>query len=92
MTKRELAMELAERNNLDKKAAVNFVNSFVDIITETLSKGETVQITGFGSFGVKDRPERVGHNPREKGATIVIPARKSPYFKAGKSLKDSVNQ
>lgn len=92
MTKRELAAALAERNNLSKKDAVDIVNSFVDIITEALQNGDTVQLTGFGTFGVKDRPERVGHNPREKGSKIVIPARKSPFFKAGKSLKDSVNK
>lgn len=92
MTKRELANALAEKNNLTQKDAANIVNSVVDIITESLANGDTIQLTGFGSFGVKERAERQGHNPRERDSTITIPARKSPYFKAGKALKDSVNK
>ncbi len=92
MTKRELAQELAKRNNLRQKDAEAAVKSVINIISDSLAKGEKIQFTGFGTFAVRERSERIGHNPREKGATIVIPARKIPYFKTGKTLKDSVNK
>ena len=55
-------------------------------------KGDKVQIVGFGSFEVKDRPERIARNPQKPEEEITIPASKAPVFKAGKSLKDAVNQ
>ena len=64
----------------------------MDVITESLVNGEKVQIVGFGSFEVKDRPERVARNPQAPDQEITIPASKAPVFKAGKSLKEAVNK
>ena len=87
MNKTELVAALAEKTQLPKKNAELALNAVVEVITESLSKGDKVQIVGFGSFEVKDRPERIARNPQ-----ITIPASKAPVFKAGKSLKDAVNQ
>ena len=65
--------------------------SVVAVVTKALKKGESVQITGFGTFEVVERAAREGINPRTK-ETIQIPASKAPVFKAGKSLKDAVNK
>ena len=92
MTKKELSKVFAERNGLTQEAGLNYVNSFLDIISDTLEAGDDVRLIGFGTFGVRHRAERVGPNPRKKGETILIPARKSPFFKAGKSLRDQVNK
>ena len=61
----------------------------ISVITETLAKGERVQLVGFGTFEVRDRAERKGRNPQTR-EEIIIPASKAPVFKAGKALKDSV--
>ena len=63
----------------------------IDVITESLRRGEKVQLVGFGSFEVKTRAERMGRNPQTK-EPIPIPASKAPVFKAGKALKDAVSQ
>ena len=90
MNKTELTAALAANAGLSKKDAEKVLNSFVDVVTETLAKGEKIQIVGFGSFEVKTRPARVARNPRT-GEEIKIEASKAPVFKAGKALKDSVN-
>ena len=91
MNKTELTAALAANAGLSKKDAEKVLNSFVDVVTETLAKGEKIQIVGFGSFEVKTRPARVARNPRT-GEEIKIEASKAPVFKAGKALKDSVNE
>lgn len=91
MNKTELTAALAANAGISKKDAEKALNAFVDVVTETLSKGEKVQIVGFGSFEVKDRPARVARNPRT-GEEIEIAASKAPAFKAGKALKDTVNK
>ena len=92
MNKTELVAALAEKTQLPKKNAELALNAVVEVITESLSKGDKVQIVGFGSFEVKDRPERIARNPQKTEDEITIPASKAPVFKAGKSLKDAVNQ
>ena len=82
MNKTELIAAVAEKAELSKKDAEA-------AITEALSQDEKVQLVGFGSFEVKARAERVGRNPKTK-ETIKIPASKTPVFKAGKALKDSI--
>ena len=62
-----------------------------EVIAEALAAGEKVQVVGFGSFEVRNRPARVARNPRT-GEQIEIAASKAPVFKAGKALKDSVNK
>ena len=92
MNKTELIAALTEKTGFTKKDAEKALNSFVEVVTESLTKGEKVQIVGFGSFEVKDRPERIARNPQAPEQEITIPASKAPVFKAGKSLKDSVNK
>ena len=89
MNKTELVAAVAEKTGLTKKDAERVVTTTIETITETLVKGEKVQISGFGNFEVKAREARVGRNPRTK-ETIQIPATRLPAFKASKTLKDSV--
>ena len=89
MNKTELIAAVAESAGLSKKDTERVVNAALDSITAALCKGEKVQISGFGTFEVKDREARVGRNPHTKEA-IEIPATKVPGFKASKALKDIV--
>lgn len=89
MNKTELVQAVAERTQLTKKDAGNAVNATLNLIQETLSNGETVQLIGFGSFEVRERAARKGRNP-QTGEEIDIAATKTPAFKAGKQLKDAV--
>ena len=89
MNKTELIAAVAEKTGLTKKDAERVVSATFETVTETLQKGEKVQVFGFGNFEVKTREARVGRNPRTK-ETIEIPASKQPVFKASKALKDAV--
>ena len=89
MNKTELIAAVAQKAGLTKKDAERVVCATFDTITESLMKGEKVQLSGFGIFEVKEREARVGRNPRTK-ESIQIPATKTPAFKASKTLKDSV--
>jgi len=89
MNKTELIAAVAESAGMTKKDTERVVNAAIDSITAALCKGEKVQISGFGTFEVKDREARVGRNPHTKEA-IEIPATKVPGFKASKTLKDTV--
>ena len=90
MNKSEMVAALAEKAALSKKDAEKVLGAFVDVINESLVKGDKVQLIGFGTFDVKDRPARKARNPRT-GEEIKIAASKAPVFKAGKALKDKVN-
>ena len=90
MNKTELVAVVAEKTGMTKKDAERVVNATVDTIIQNLSKGEKVQISGFGNFEVKAREARVGRNPRTKEA-IEIPATRLPVFKASKVLKDTIS-
>ena len=89
MNKTELIAAVAAKTGLTKKDAEKVVNATIDTITESLVKGDKVNVSGFGIFEVKAREARVGRNPRTK-ETIQIPATKLPAFKAAKALKDAV--
>ncbi len=89
MNKTELCAAIAAKTGLAKKDAEKFTGAFVEAVVEALQKGDKVQIVGFGSFEVKERPARKARNPRT-GEEIEIAATKAPVFKAGKALKDSV--
>ena len=91
MNKAELVAAVAAKTGETKKSAEEAVNAFVDVITESLTKGDKVQLVGFGSFEVRKRAARKGRNPQTK-EEIKIPASKAPVFKAGKALKDLVNK
>ena len=89
MNKAELITAIADNAGLSKKDTEKALNGFTEVITETLKKGEKIQLVGFGSFEVRERAKKEGINPQTK-AKIIIPASKHPVFKAGKALKDSV--
>ena len=89
MNKNELVSAVADAADLPKKDADAAITALVDVITEALKEGEKVQLVGFGTFELRKRSARTGHNPRtqepmEIGETVV------PVFKAGKILKDAV--
>lgn len=90
MNKSELSAAIVAKTGMTKKDAEKAIGAVVDVITETLKAGEKVQIVGFGTFEVKERPARTARNPRT-GEEIQIGASKAPVFKAGKALKDTVN-
>lgn len=89
MNKTELINAVAERAGVTKKDAESVISATIDTITAALAAGDKVQLTGFGSFEVKERAARVGRNPRTGEAT-EIPAARVPSFKAGAVLKNSV--
>ncbi|MDR2167800.1 MAG: HU family DNA-binding protein [Clostridiales bacterium] len=91
MNKSELVSALAEKASITKKDSEKFLASFVEVVTEELSKGGKVQLVGFGTFDVADRKAREGRNP-QTGKPMTIPASKAPRFKVGKALKDAVNK
>ncbi len=91
MNKTELVASVAEATSLSKKDAENAVSAVIASITKSLTEGEKVQIAGFGTFEVRERSERIGRDPRTS-EEIIIPASKTPAFKAGKALKESVNK
>lgn len=91
MNKAELVAAIAEKAELSKKDSEKAIKAFIDVVTEELVKGEKVQMVGFGTFEVAERPARVGRNPQTK-EEIKIAASKAPRFKPGKPLKDVVNK
>ena len=90
MTKQELVDYIADKADLSKKDAAAALSSFVEGVKSSLKKGDSTTLVGFGTFSVSKRAARQGRNP-QTGATINIPARKVPVFKAGKALKEAVN-
>mgnify|MGYP002513841155 CR=1 FL=1 len=89
MNKSDLIAAAAQQSGIAKKDAERCINAAIDTITAALVRGEKVQLSGFGSFEVKDREARVGRNPHTK-ESIEIPATKVPVFKASKALRDTV--
>ena len=90
MNKTELIDAIAASADLPKAAAGRALDAVVDTITESLKNNDSVVLVGFGTFGVKDSAARAGRNP-QTGAEIQIAAARVPGFKAGKALKDAVN-
>ena len=90
MNKTELVAAIAEKAELSKKDAEKALAAFTDIVADTLKNGDKIQLVGFGTFEVSERPAREGRNPRT-GETMTIAATKTPKFKVGKALKDMVN-
>ena len=89
MNKAELIQEVATKAGVKVKEAEALLDAMVGTVEKTLSKGQKVAITGFGTFSVSHRKARKGRNP-QTGKELKIPASKSPRFTAGKSLKDSL--
>jgi integration host factor subunit beta len=90
MTKAELVEKVSERIDLTKKETDRIVNLVFGSIVDALSTGEKVELRGFGSFRVRNRESRDGRNPKT-GTTVHIPAKKVPFFKAGKELREIVD-
>jgi DNA-binding protein HU-beta len=91
VNKSELVASVAEVAELTKKDAEKAVNAVFASVQKALVEDDKVQIIGFGTFEVRTRAARKGRNP-QTGETIEIPASKNPVFKAGKALKEAVNQ
>jgi integration host factor subunit beta len=90
MTKSELIDFIASRSELTKSRAELVVNCVFDAMTEALERGEGIEIRGFGSFTVRPYKSYSGRNPRT-GEPVKVPAKKLPFFKVGKELRDLVN-
>ena len=90
MNKTELIAAVAEKAEISKKDAEKAVKAFTDVVSEELVNGGKIQLVGFGTFEVSERPAREGRNPRT-GETMTISSTKTPKLKVGKALKDMVN-
>lgn len=92
MTKSELIAQLSVRfPQLVLKDAEIAVRTILDAMSQTLCEGERIEIRGFGSFSLNHRPPRLGRNPKT-GETVPVPAKRVPHFKAGKELRDRVDE
>lgn len=91
MTKSELIQRLSENNpHLYQRDVERIVATIFDEIAEALADGKRVELRGFGAFSVKDREAREGRNPRT-GATVHVDAKRIPFFKTGKQLRERLN-
>ena len=90
MKKSDLIKSLAQRQNISRKDAQSIVNTILETLIATMAKGEDIQLRGFGSFQVREYASYVGQNPKT-GKKSVVPAKKLPYFKVGKDLRERVN-
>ena len=91
MTKAELVEEVARVSELTKKHSEVIVNTVFDSIIDALRKDEKIELRGFGSFRIRQRRSRQGRNPKT-GDKVDVPAKRIPYFKPGKELKDLINK
>ena len=91
MTKEELVEKVSDKIHLTKKQTELVVNTVFQSITDSLSDGKKVELRGFGSFRIRERNARVGRNPKS-GAQVDVPAKRVPFFKAGKDLRELVDK
>ena len=91
MTKAELVEKVSGQINLTKKQTEIIVNTVFQSITASLSEGKKVELRGFGSFRIRERNARLGRNPKS-GAQVDVPAKRVPFFKAGKELRELVDK
>ena len=91
MNKTELIAAMSKETELSKKVVEAVLKSFIDVVSKELKNGEKVQLVGFGTFEVSERCARTGRNP-QTGETMEIEASRAPRFKAGKALKDMINE
>jgi len=91
MTKAELVEKVSDKvNGLTKKQTEVIINTVFDSIKNALADGDKIEIRGFGSFKIRTRKEREGRNPKT-GSAVSVPAKRVPFFKAGKELKELVD-
>jgi integration host factor subunit beta len=91
MTKAELVEKVASTIKLSQKETEVIVGIILQSITESLSAGDKVELRGFGSFRIRERKPRIGRNPKS-GELVEVPAKKVPFFKAGKGLRERVDE
>ena len=91
MNKETLVNEMAQVAGMTKKNAKLALETFVQCVQDSLSKGDEVKLTGFGVYSVSERAERQGRNVKT-GEAITIPQTKYPKFRASKNLKDAINK
>jgi integration host factor subunit beta len=92
MIKSELVQRIAESNpHLYQRDVENIVDAILDEITRALARGDRVELRGFGAFSVKERPARVGRNPRT-GEQVKVTEKVVPYFKTGKEMRERLNR
>ena len=91
MTKSELVTYVTEQNpHLYQRDVERIVTTIFDEISSALSRGDRVELRGFGAFSIKQRNARIGRNPRT-GSAVEVPAKRVPYFKTGKQLRNMLN-
>ena len=92
MIKSELVAKLVELYpHMYQRDAERLVNTIFDSITDALARGDRVELRGFGAFSIKERPARVGRNPRT-GEAVDVSQKWVPYFKTGKELRENLNK
>ena len=91
MNKADLISAISDRSGMEKSKVEAFLNSFIGVVEDTVAKGESIQLIGFGTFELRRREARVGRNPKT-GENLNIPASNVPVFKVGKNFKDAVNK
>jgi integration host factor subunit beta len=91
MNRADLSKKLSEKENIPEKDAKDIVDLFFTLMQEALKKGERIELRGFGSFEIRHYRNRKGRNPKT-GQAVDVPAKKVPFFKVGKELKDLVNK
>ncbi len=91
MTKAELIERVAVATDVTKKQAETIVDTIFESIIHSLKQGQKIELRGFGSFRLRERGARIGRNPKT-GVKVDVPAKKIPYFKPGKELKELINK
>jgi integration host factor subunit beta len=91
VTKAELVDEVGRQASLTRKHSEVIVDAVFSSILEALQRGDKIELRGFGSFRIRKRGSRTGRNPKT-GEGVVVPAKKVPYFKPGKELRELINR
>ena len=91
VTRADLAEAVFREVGLSRNESAKLVESVLGLITESLAKSESVKISSFGSFSVRMKGQRIGRNPKT-GAEVKIPAKRTPFFKVGKELKERIDE
>ncbi|NLF93257.1 MAG: integration host factor subunit beta [Oligosphaeraceae bacterium] len=92
MTKRKIAIEIAERANLTQQEAIDAFQATLDVISDELASGGHIELRGFGVFEIVTQKSRIGRNPNKPTVTVTIPERKVVKFRAGSKLADRVQK
>ncbi|MGE0453801.1 MAG: HU family DNA-binding protein [Vicinamibacteria bacterium] len=91
MTKAELVEQVSRASELTRKHSEVIVDAVFTSIVDALTRGDKIELRGFGSFRLRRRDSRRGRNPKT-GAGVVVPAKRVPHFKPGKELKELINR